>query len=387
MMAQMPPPLLLRAQRAITPDETLEPAAVLFRDGVIADVGSTLTEPSGAEVVELPGLTLVPGFVDVHVHGGGGFSLVTSDPDEIRSYSSWAPRHGVTAFLAGIVARSPDDIGPLSKAALAADTQGAELLGVNLEGPFVNSARRGALPLSWPTTPNPKLLDRLLEAAEGRLLLMTIAPEIPGALELIRKAVRAGLHVSIGHTDASYEEALAGFRAGASHVTHVFNGMRLFHHRDPGPAGAALDSPGVTIEVIADGVHLHPATVSLLLRAFGPERVALITDAVTPAGLGEGAFRLGGQEARLEGGRVTLPDGTIAGGAATMDAVFANIVRWGAGDIADAVRMASTVPASVAGAGSRKGRIAPGYDADIVALGDDLVVKAAWTRGRPAFPS
>jgi N-acetylglucosamine-6-phosphate deacetylase len=134
-------------------------------------------------------------------------------------------------------------------------------------------------------------------------------------------------------------------------------------------------------------VHLHSATVSLLLRAFGPERVALITDAVRPAGMDAGVFRLGGQEARLESGRVTLPDGTISGSAATMDAVVANVVRWGAATLAEAVRMAATVPASVAGAGSRKGRLAPGYDADIVALGDDLVVKAAWTRGRPSFPS
>lgn len=379
------PPLLLRAQRVITPDETLEPAAVLLSGGVIEAVGTTLDSPPGADVVELPGLTLVPGFVDVHVHGGGGFSLATDDAAEIQSYSAWAPRHGVTSFLAGIVGRSPDDAIPLVEAALAAETPGAELLGVNLEGPFVNPARRGALPSSWPATPDQKLLETLLESAAGRLRLMTIAPEMPGALGLIKTAVGAGVRVSVGHTDASYDEALAGFRAGASHVTHVFNGMRPFHHRDPGPAGAALDSSGVTIEVIADGVHLHPATVRMLIGAFGPDRVALVTDAVAPAGLAEGSFRLGGQEARLEDGRVTLPDGTIAGSAATMDAVVANVVRWGAATLAAAVRMAAKVPATVAGAGSRKGRIAPGYDADIVALRDDLVVKAAWTRGRPAF--
>ncbi|HET9464218.1 MAG TPA: N-acetylglucosamine-6-phosphate deacetylase [Gemmatimonadales bacterium] len=380
------PPLLLRAQRAISPDETLVPADVLLRDGVIEAIGHSLAA-RGAELIELPGTTLAPGFVDVHVHGGGGFSLATNDPAEIQSYSAWAPRHGVTSFLVGIVGRSPDDVGPLVRTALAADTPGAELLGVNLEGPFVNPARRGALPPSWVASPDTKLFESLLESAAGLLRLMTIAPEIPGALDLITRAVAAGVRVAAGHTDASYEEALAGFRSGASHVTHVFNGMRPFHHRDPGPAGAALDSPGVTIEVIADGVHLHPATVRMLLRAFGPERVALITDAVTPAGLGEGVFRLAGQGARLEGGRVTLADGTIAGSAVTMDAVVANVVRWGAATLVEAVRMAATVPAAVAGVGSRKGRLAPGYDADIVALGDDLVVKAAWTRGRPSFPS
>ncbi len=381
----MAPPLLIRAQRVITPDDTLQPGTVLVAGGLIEAVGAAWGEPPGAEVVDLPGLTLVPGFIDVHVHGGGGFSLATGRSGEIRSYSAWAARHGVTSFLAGIVAGTPAEAVPMIEAALAAETPGAQMLGLNLEGPFVNPARRGALPPLWAAEPNEKLLDQLLEAAAGRLRLMTVAPEMPGAQGLIGKAVNAGVRVSIGHTDAGYDDALRGFEAGASHVTHLFNGMRPFHHRDPGPAGAALDLPDVTIEVIADGVHLHPATVRILLRGFGPDRVALITDAVPPAGLGEGAFRLGGQEAVLESGRVTLPDGTIAGSAATMDTVLANVVRWGAATLEEAVRMASTVPALVAGAEAHKGRLAPGYDADIVALTDGLRVEVAWTRGRRAL--
>ena len=354
-------PVLLRAARLLTPDDDLRPAAVLVEGSQIREVG-TAVDPGDARVIDLPGLTLVPGFIDIHVHGGGGFSLTTPDPGQVRAYSAWAPQNGVTAFLAGIVARTPAEAAPLIEAALAADTSGAELLGLNLEGPFVNPARRGALPASWASPPDEALLARLLSATAGRLRLMTVAPEQPGALDIIRMA--------------------AG--AGASHVTHLFNGMRGFHHRDPGVFGAALDSPAVSVEVIADGVHLHPATVRMLLGSFGPDRVALITDAVTPAGLPEGAFRLGGQEARLEAGRVTLPDGTIAGSAATMDAVVANVVRWRAATLQDALRMASTVPARVAGVGTRKGRIAPGYDADIVALGEDLRVEAVWTRGRRA---
>ncbi len=377
--------LLLRAGRLITPDETLAPGSVLVVGRTIEAVGGALPEPPGAEVVDLPDVTLVPGFIDVHVHGGGGFSLATSNSDEIRSYSNWAPEHGVTSFLAGIVARTPAGAVPLIEAALDAETPGAEMLGLNLEGPFVNPARRGALPETWPAGPAEALLGELLAAAGGRLRLITVAPEMPGALDIIRKAVHAGVRVSIGHTDAGYEDALRGIEAGASHVTHIFNAMRPFDHRNPGVAGAALDSPAVTVEVIADGVHLHPATVRMWLRTFGADRVALVTDAVTPAGLAEGVFRLGGQEARLEGGRVTLPDGTIAGSAATMDAVVANVVGWSAATLEEAVRMASKVPAAVAGAEARKGRIAPGYDADIVALTDDLRVEAVWTRGRLAF--
>jgi len=379
------PPLLLRAQRAITPDETIEPGHVLVSGGTIEAVGPAVRAPEDAEVVDLPEQTLVPGFIDVHVHGGGGFSLATSDPAEITAYSAWAPAHGVTAFLAGIVARNASDALPLMRAALNAETPGADLLGLNLEGPFVSPDRRGALPSSWLAAPEAMAFDRLLEASAGRLRLITIAPELPGALNIIQQATAAAVRVSIGHTDAGYETALAGFQAGASHVTHAFNAMRPFHHRDPGPVGAALDSPGVTIELIADGVHLHPATVRMLIGAFGPDRVALITDAVTPAGLDEGRFRLGGQEARLQDGRVTLPDGTIAGSAATMDDVVANIVRWGAATLSAALRMAATVPAAVAGVAETKGRLAPGYDADIVALAPDLTVAATWTRGNLTF--
>ncbi len=380
-------PILLRAQRVITPDETIEPGLVLVSGGVIEAVGAGVFAPEGAEVVELPRLTLVPGFIDVHVHGGGGFSLATSDPAEITAYSAWAPAHGVTSFLAGIVARTAADALPLMEAALAAETPGADLLGLNLEGPFVNPERRGALPPSWPARPDGELFGRLLESAGGRLRLLTVAPELPGALEVIRKAADRGVRVSIGHTDAGYDVALAGFAAGASHVTHAFNAMPPFHHRDPGPVGAALDSSGATIEVIADGVHLHSSTVRMLIGAFGPARVALITDAVTPAGLTEGTFGLGGQEARLQDGRVSLPDGTIAGSAATMDQVIANVVRWGAVTLAEAACMAAAVPAAVAGAREAKGRIAPGYDADIVAVAEDLRVVATWTRGRLTFQS
>ena len=374
-------PLLLLAACLLTGDKEFRPGAVLVREGKVVDAGADV-DARDARVVDLPGLTLAPGFIDLHVHGGGGYSLAGDRPNDVRAYALWAPQHGVTGFLAGIVAGTPAGAVPAIRAALAGEPgNGAEMLGLNLEGPFVNPARRGALPATWAAAPNEALLADLLDASAGSLRLMTIAPELTDARALIRSAARAGVKVSTGHTDAGYAEALAGFEAGATHVTHVLNGMRPFHHREPGVVGAALDSPGVTVEVIADGVHLHPSTVRMLLQAFGPERVALITDGVAPAGLEKAAFRLGGQEAQLDGGRVTLPDGTIAGSAATMDTVVANVVRWGTASLAEAVRMASAVPATVAGLGGRKGRIAPGYDADIVALDNDLRVEATWARG------
>ena len=262
---------------------------------------------------------------------------------------------------------------------------GATILGVNLEGPFVNPRRRGALPKAWVRAPSPMELAALSKASDGSIKLMTLAPELPGAQELQQSALEDWITVAVGHTDATYEEARRAFGAGASHVTHAYNGMRPFHHRDPGPVLAAIDSMHVTLELIADGVHLHPATVRAIVRAAGSDRIALVSDAVPPAGSDGGVFRVGDQDARLTGDRVLLPDGTIAGGAATMGGIVRNMVEWGAASLAEAVRMASTVPARVLGLSDRKGRLAPGFDADLVALDNNLNVAMTWAGGRLVF--
>ncbi|TMF13240.1 MAG: hypothetical protein E6I38_01810 [Chloroflexi bacterium] len=191
-----------------------------------------------------------------------------------------------------------------------------------------------------------------------------LAPELPGAEELQQSALEDWITVAVGHTDATYEEARRAFGDGASHVTHAYNGMRPFHHRDPGPVLAAIDSPHVTLELIADGVHLHPATVRAIVRAAGSDRIALVSDAVPPAGSDGGVFRVGDQDARLTGDRVLLPDGTIAGGAATMGGIVRNVVE---------------------GLSDRKGRLAAGFDADLVALDNNLNVAMTWAGGRLVF--
>ncbi|MCH7483768.1 MAG: N-acetylglucosamine-6-phosphate deacetylase [Chloroflexi bacterium] len=373
---------LLTGARVITPDSRTEPADVLIEDGRIAAVGPDLAA-DGAETVDLSGHVIAPGFIDVHVHGGGGHPLITTDPGEIEAYARWAVSQGVTSFLATVCAPTPEAaLDCLAACANAREaTDGAALLGVNLEGPFVSPERRGALPPSWPATPDIDTFRRLLDASGGKLRLMTVAPELPGSAEVISEALSAGVRISVGHTDATYEVARDAFAAGASHVTHAFNAMRPFHHREPGALGAALEAEGVTVEVIADGVHLHPATVRTLVGAFGPRRIALITDGVTPAGLDDGTFRIGDVEARLKDGEMRLPDGTIAGSVATMADVVRNVVRWDIADLAAAATMASATPAHALGLGERKGRIAPGYDADLVALTNDLSVTATWVAG------
>jgi N-acetylglucosamine-6-phosphate deacetylase len=382
----------IRGARILTPDETIDTGTIVFDDeGRITYAGPAKETPASAEITKASGLTLAPGFIDLHVHGGGGFSLATKDSAEIESYARWVISRGVTGFLATVFASDFEDaLVFVGAAGYVSDRQpegGAAILGINLEGPFVNPKRRGALPKAWVRVPSPAELAALSNASDGSIRLMTLAPELPGAQELQQSALEAWITVAVGHTDATYEEARRAFGAGASHVTHTFNGMRPFHHRDPGPVLAAIDSPHVTLELIADGVHLHPATVRAILRAAGPDRIALVTDAVPPAGMAEGSFHLGDEEATVSGDRVLLPDGTIAGGAATMDRIVRNVVEWGAGSLAEAVRMASTVPAQVLGLSDSKGRIAPGFDADLVALDGDLNVVMTWVGGRLVFAS
>ena len=385
-MLRMSDRTLLTGARVIAPDSRTAPADVLIEDGRIAAVGPGLAA-DGAEIVDLSGAVIAPGFIDVHVHGGGDHALITPDPGEIEAYARWAISQGVTSFLATVCAPTLDAALDCLAACASAreETDGATMLGVNLEGPFVSPERRGALPPSWLATPDVDTFRRLLGASAGKLRLMTVAPELQGSADVIREALSAGVRVSLGHTDATYEVARDAFAAGASHVTHAFNAMRPFHHREPGPLGAALEAEGVTVEVIADGVHLHPATVRTLVSSFGPERIALITDGVTPAGLSEGTFRIGDVEVRLKDGEMRLPDGTISGSVATMADVVRNVVRWGISDLAAATMMASTTPARALGRSERRGRVAPGYDADLVALTDDLSVAATWVAGRLAY--
>jgi N-acetylglucosamine-6-phosphate deacetylase len=379
----------IRGARILTPDESIETGTIVFDGaGRITAVGSGAVPPPDAEITDARGLTLAPGFIDLHVHGGGGFSLATRYPEEIRGYARWALAHGVTSLLGTICAGGVDEGFEFIRTAAKATgpVEGsATVLGMNLEGPFVNPVRRGALPKGWPAEPLPHLADRLIDAAGGTLRLMTVAPELNGADALIELLREGDVVVSIGHSDADYETAFSAFRKGVGHVTHLFNAMRPFHHRDAGIFGAAFDNSDITVEIIADGVHLDRTTVAMVVRLFGPERVALITDGVPPAGVDHGSFRLGEEEAARTGDRVLLPDGTIAGGAGTLDGIVRNVVEWGAAGLIDAVRMASTAPALVLGLSKRKGRIAPGYDADFVALDSHRGVAMTWVAGRLVY--
>ncbi|MBI3910830.1 MAG: N-acetylglucosamine-6-phosphate deacetylase, partial [Armatimonadetes bacterium] len=261
----------------------------------------------------------------------------------------------------------------------------AEIVGLHIEGPYINPRRKGAQPAAGIRDPDFDECAALLAAAGGQVRVMTLAPELPGGVELVRFLRERGVIASLGHTDADYDTALAAVEAGATHATHLFNQMRRLHHRDPGVAVACLNESRIVAEVIADGVHLAPGTVHLTVRAKGADGVALVTDAISAVGRPDGEYALGPQTVYVRGDRCTLADGTFAGSMLTMERGTANLMRFAGVSLAEAARMASLVPARIAGCVDRKGSLEPGKDADIILLTPAFQVVATVARGRLAY--
>ncbi len=363
-------------------------AAALVIDGTTIQAAGPAVSPQGP-VVDATGLSVVPGFLDLHTHGGGGYALHTQDPSEIHAYARWVTRTGTTAFLVNVVGVSdglPERELATAAAAIASARDGAEPLGIYLEGPYLNPKRRGAHHPSWLRLPAPDELARLLAASRGYLRIVALAPELPGAEQLLRALVAAGITVSLAHTDATYEQARRAFTAGARLVTHCFNAMPPLLHRAPGPIGALVEATEAVGELIADGHHVLPPVMRVLVRALGPHRTAVVTDAQPAAGLPPGTtFTFAGLPARVDGQVARLADGTLAGSVLTMDQALRNLIALADVPLADAVTMLTTTPARVAGVADRKGRLLPGYDADFVVLSPDLTVLATYCRGRLAY--
>ncbi len=372
--------------RLILPDRVVD-GSVLFEGGSIVAAGPSVVAPAGAESIDAEGLYVAPGFIDIHVHGGGGISLFTDDPEQIRAYARWVTSRGVTSFVISTVAADHDStIRNLrgSVAALREATGGARPLGFHLEGPFLNPRRKGAFAESALRLPNAREFGAYVEAAGGAIRQVTLAPELPGAEDLVRAVLDAGAVPAMGHTDATYEEARRAFELGVRHVTHCYNAMRPLAHRDPGCLGAALTSDRVTCELICDGAHVHPAAAELLVRAKGVDRTVLVTDGMTLAGTGEGVLEWEGGRIEVKGLAAVRDDGTLVGSVATMDDLVRNAVRWLPVTLPEAVRMATLNPARVIGEEGR-GRIEPGAAADLVLLDDDLRVVSTLVAGRVVY--
>ena len=325
--------------------------------------------------------TVVPGFVDMHVHGGGGASYTDGPTDSgaITGAADFHLRHGTTTTLASLVTASPAEL--LSGVrALAEATGHGTVAGIHLEGPWLSRARCGAHDPAQLRDPDPAEIDAVLDAGAGAIRMVTLAPELPGAEAAIRRLVDAGVVVAVGHTNADYEQTERAIALGATAGTHLFNAMPPLHHRDPGPALALLRHPGVTVELIADGVHVHPAVVHAVIEAAGPHRVAVITDATAAAGRGDGTFRLGAVTVDVVSGVARVRGtSTIAGSTATMDQIF-RTVHAGAG-LAVAAQTTSATPARALGL-ERVGILRAGYQANLVVLDGDLQVAAVMAAGR-----
>ncbi len=380
--------LLLAGGRVVTPEGVLDPGWIRVTGSLIGAVGPG--DPpdqtaQGLPLTDLRGRWVLPGFVDVHVHGGGGTSFTEGSAGDARNAAAFHRGHGTTTMLASLVTAPLDELE--ARAALLAGLADEGLIaGVHLEGPFLSAARCGAQDPRHMLAPDVAVFERLRAAARGHLRVITLAPELPGAAGVIRAAAGAGVTVAVGHTDATAEVAAAAVDAGATHATHLFNGMRPWHHREPGAAGALLDREEVTCEIIADGVHLHDITVRLAARAAGPGRLVLVTDAMAAAGMPDGSYQLGSQRVDVAGGVARLAGGTgnpgaIAGSTATMAAVVRHAVAAGL-PVPEAAAAASATPARVLGLGDRTGALRPGLAADLVVCDDEFRLTGVMRHGR-----
>jgi N-acetylglucosamine-6-phosphate deacetylase len=336
------------------------------------------------QTLELGDRIVAPGFVDLQVNGAFGIDVAT-DPERVGELSEGLLSTGTTAYLPTLVTLPPGKYPGLMSSISLDRAFGAEPLGLHLEGPFINPARRGAHPEDGIVLPDPVTLKELLDG--GGVRMVTLAPEMPGGMALVKLAVDSGAVVSLGHSEASFEQALEALESGATSVTHLFNAMSPLHHRDPGLCGAALiEGPkrALACGIIADGRHVHPEMVRLAVERLGAGRLYLVTDAMAAAGMTKGEFSLAGGEARVQGGVPRLEDGTIAGSSLTMDEAVRNAISFTGCSLPEAMRMATETPARLIGEGSRKGRLAPGFDADLVVLSPELEVETVWARGRKA---
>jgi len=383
--------ILLHVERALTPATDIPDAGILIRDGVIDAVGprQDMHLPSGAAEISASGQTAIPGFIDVHIHGAGGHDVMEGTEQGMSTVAETLARHGTTSFLATTVTASPDDtcrsvegIARYITQQFGALQPKAEVLGVHYEGPFISKVRRGVHPAEWVQLPSADLLQRFLRAAAGNARILTIAPELLGAMPCIKAAHDAGVVVAMGHTDATYEQARAGIALGVRHAVHVYNAMRPFSHRDSGVIGAVLTSSEVTAELIADGVHVEEAAMRILLQAKGAGQVILISDGLSATGMPDGKYMLGKLEVTVSGGVCRNSEGKLAGSTLTLDRALRNVVALGI-PLQDAVRMLTANPAKLLGIEFKKGALRTGADADIVLLDENLQVTNVWTRGLP----
>jgi N-acetylglucosamine-6-phosphate deacetylase len=373
----MAEPIVLTGARVVLPDG-------IAHDGRVTVQGRTIAEnqPEQRSTLDLAGHWIVPGFIDIHVHGGGGGSFSAGTADQALTAIETHRAHGTTTMLASTVTGHLDELARQA-ATLSELVEQGDLAGIHFEGPFISPHRCGAHDPALLRDPDPADVRKLLDAARGAARMLTLAPELPGGLDSVRLLAEQGVIAAVGHTDSTYDATLQAVDAGATVATHLFNAMPTLLHRDPGPVAALLEDERVTVELVNDGVHLHPAVLELAFRSAGPGRVALITDAMDAAGFKDGLYLLGPMEVQVTDGVARLAEGgSIAGSTLTLDTAFKRAVTIDRLPVEDVVEAISATPARLLGAHDRIGSLEPGKDADLVVLDASYDVVGVMRKGR-----
>ena len=361
-----------------TPTEEIPNPLLIVDDGHVAEVSSrpTAAAPGNTPLIDFGDAALAPGFLDIHIHGGAGLDLMRASRSELPRLGQFLASHGVTGYFATTVAAPLDaTYTALERLADAIEErtpanggpQQARPLGIHLEGPFLSHKRRGVHPPEYLVEPTVPIFEKLWQAARGHVRMITIAPEIPGAMEVIAEAARRNICVSIGHSDAELPTALEAVKAGARHATHTFNAMRPLDHRNPGIIGEVLSNDTMTADIIVDGIHVSPEVVKVFLQAKGTDRAVLITDAMSATGMPDGRYQLGPIQVDVANGKATA-NGSLAGSVLTMDRAVRNVTKFSNWTLREAVRAATFNPAKAAGLSSHYGKLEVGSVADFVLL-------------------
>lgn len=395
---------ILVAKTLYAPEEIVGPVAVVL-DGTniraiwrVSDAEQArqlCTErlpDRSVEISDLGDWRIAPGYIDIHTHGFHGYDITSGTQEAIAAMAHALPCTGVTSFFPTIASTGKAETVTqieriVAAASRQADEQGAAIVGIRLEGPFISHVKKGAQYELAIRRPDPVEMRELAATAQGRVRIVDYAPEEDVNGALLAALVQLDILPSIGHTAATYDQAIHAIDGGARHSTHLFNGMSRFDHRSPGVVGALLTDPRVTVEIISDGIHLHPAALKLAVAARGPRDIALITDAVAAAGLPDGEYTFVNRSVHVASGSVHLADGTLAGSVLTLDHAVRNMVALAGTSWPDALRMATLTPATITGISHRKGGVAPGMDADLVILDEQGQVRQTWIRGQIAYQS
>jgi N-acetylglucosamine-6-phosphate deacetylase len=378
----------LTAKKLWDGSRLLDHPVVLIEDGRIVSIATRNGDelPAQAQVLDYPGATLAPAFFDVHIHGAAGHDVMEATPEALKAISGFLASRGTGSYLATTVTAPLDatlrSLSGLARLLAAPPKDGqARPIGIHLEGPFLSHAKRGVHPPEYLLAPDIALFDRMFEAAEGWVRLMTLAPELPGAAELAAHATARGVRVSVGHSNATAAETRAAMAAGAVSATHTYNAMRALDHQEPGILGTVLTADSLYAELICDGIHNKPEMVKLWWRAKGPERAILVTDAMSATGMPDGTYMLGGFAVQVADGRATL-DGVLAGSVLTLDRALTNFVAFTGAPLDQALRLLTVNPAAMTGLDAQTGSLTVGAVANLVVLDEAGSLAASIVNGR-----